>query len=52
MGASAKSVYRRTTANKCKPTKEEKELLNCEVSSDFGEMGIHKGYIADVIPVG
>ena len=48
MSASAKSVYRRTTANKYKPTKEEKELLNCEVSTDFGEMGIHKGYIADV----
>ena len=33
---------------KFKPTKEERELLNCEVSTDFGEMGTHKGYIADV----
>ena len=41
-------MYRRTTAKQCEPTKEEEELLNCEVSTDFGDMGIHKGYIADV----
>ena len=41
-------MYKRTTAKRCEPTKEEEELLNCEVSTDFGDMGIHKGYIADV----
>ena len=48
VSATAKSVYKRTTAKRCEPTKEEEELLNCEVSTDFGDMGIHKGYIADV----
>ena len=47
VAAPAKFVHRRTTPKRQKPTKEEKELLNCEVSTDFGDMGVHKGYVAD-----
>ena len=43
----AKTVDRRITHEKHKLTDEEKELLNCEVHTDFKEMGIHKGYVAD-----
>ena len=43
----AKTVDRRITHKKHKLTDEEKELLNCEVHTDFKEMGIHKGYVAD-----
>ena len=43
----AKTVDRRITHEKHKLTDEEKELLNCEVRTDFKEMGIHKGYVAD-----
>ena len=45
--ASARSVVARTTDAKHEPTREEQELLNCEVHTNFGELGIHKGYIAD-----
>ena len=48
ISASVRQLQRRTTPAKNKPTKEEEELLNCEVSTDYHEMGIHKGYIADV----
>ena len=43
----AKTIDRRITHDKHKLTDEEKELLNCEVRTDFKEMGIHKGYVAD-----
>ena len=43
----AKTIDRRITHKKHKLTDEEKDLLNCEVSTDFEESGIHKGYVAD-----
>ena len=45
--ASARSVVTRTADSKHGPTREEQGLLNCEVHTNFGELGIHKGYIAD-----
>ena len=44
--APARPVVTRTADSKHGPTREEQELLNCEVHINFGELGIHKGYIA------
>ena len=41
-------MYERTTKSQQQPTQEEQRLLNCEIHTDFGKLGTHKGYIADV----
>ena len=48
----AVELIERTTKTENKPTQEEEKLLNCEVHTDFGEFGMHKGYIADINPPG
>ena len=48
VAASVGQLTDRTTKTKQNPTHEESKMLNCEVYTDFGELGVHKGCIADV----
>ena len=48
VAATAKQLGMRTTKIKNRPTQEENTMANCTVHTDFGELGTHKGYVADV----
>ena len=52
VAAPAVELTERTTKTENKPTQKEETLLNCEVHTNFGEFGMHKGYIADINPPG